>query len=445
MSLGGKVRVGSAISSISAHPKRDDLALFQRVHNKEMTGSPRLADPQELMARLLDPANRADPYPLYERIRSRGPLVMPDANLVVFAGYDACNEVLRNPSSASDRLKSTVAQKAIAQGEPARPFGPPGFLFLDPPDHTRLRKLAQKAFAPKVVKALEPDITAMVAGLLDDIEAAGAFDVIADLAYPLPVAVICRLLGVPIEDEPEFSHASALLARSLDPFITVTGEMPDDFDERLQAGLWLRRYLAGLIEQRRSDPREDLISGLIAAEEDGDQLTADEIVATCNLLLIAGHETTVNLIANAIQAMLQRPQHWAGLGANPGRASAIIEETLRYDPPVQLVGRIAAEQMTVSDVTVPKGDTALLLLAAAQRDPAEFDAPDTFDPDRGSIRHLAFGHGPHFCLGAPLARLEARIALTAITQRFPKARLAGEPVYKPNLTLRGLSTLAVAV
>jgi cytochrome P450 len=231
-----------------------------------MTGAAGVAEAQELLVRLLDPANRANPYPLYGEIRARGPLLLPDGNLAVFSGYADCDEVLRHPSSASDRLKSTVAQRAIAAGEPPRPFGQPGFLFLDPPDHTRLRKLAQKAFAPKVIKALEGDIVELVDVLLDDIAAAGRFDVIADLAYPLPVAVICRLLGVPIEDEPQFGRASALLAQSLDPFATLTGELPDGFQDRLQAGKWLREYLRGLIERRRRDPREDLISGLIAAE-----------------------------------------------------------------------------------------------------------------------------------------------------------------------------------
>jgi cytochrome P450 len=410
-----------------------------------MSGAPGLAEPEELLVRLLDPANRADPYPLYDAIRGRGPLPFPDGNLVVFSGYADCDEVLRHPSSASDRLKSTAAQRAIAAGEPPRPFGQPGFLFLDPPDHTRLRKLAQKAFAPKVIKALEGEIAMLVDALLDQIAEAGRFDVVADLAYPLPVAVICRLLGVPIEDEPEFGRASALLAQSLDPFVTFTGELPDGIQERLQAGKWLREYLRGLIQRRRSDPHGDLISGLIAAEEDGDQLTEDEIVATCNLLLVAGHETTVNLIANGIQAMLTDRRHWTALGAGPQQASAIIEETLRYDPPVQLVGRVAAEEMTIGATTIPKGDNVMLLLAAAHRDPAIFTEPDAFDPGRDAIRHLAFGHGPHFCLGAPLARLEARIAFTALTARFPQARLDGEPVYKPNVTLRGLSTLAVAI
>jgi len=403
------------------------------------------ADPQALLVQLLDPSNRADPYPAYEQIRARGPLLLPEAHLTVFSSFTECDDVLRHPSSASDRMKSTLAQRAIANGEEQRPVGPPGFLFLDPPDHTRLRKLVSKAFVPKVVKALEPDITAMVDEMLDRIEEQGTSDVIADLAHPLPVAVICRLLGVPIEDEPEFSRASALLAQGLDPFITFTGSRLDGFDERMAAAVWLRDYVHALIDQRRTEPRDDLISGLIAAEEDGDQLTEDEIVATCNLLLIAGHETTVNLIANAILAMLRHPTQWTALATDPSRVSAVIEETMRYDPPVQLVGRNAGDDMTIGDTDIVKGDTIMLLLAAAQRDPASIDRPDEFDPDRETIRHLGFGKGPHFCLGAPLARLEASVALSAVTARFPNARLVGEPVYKPNVTLRGMASLAVAL
>ena len=404
------------------------------------------AESQTLLLQLLDPSNRADPYPVYAQIRERGPLQLPDMTLNVFSSFQDCDDVLRHPSSASDRLKSTAAQREIAEGAEARPFGPPGFLFLDPPDHTRLRKLVSKAFAPKVVKALEADITSLVDALLDRVEAvAGPFNVIADLAHPLPVAVICRLLGVPIEDEPQFSRASALLAAALDPVISFTGQAPDSVDEMFQAGLWLRGYLRDLIARRRSDPGDDLMSGLIHVEESGDQLTEEEIVATCNLLLIAGHETTVNLIANAILAMLRLPSQWAALGADPQRVSAVVEETLRYDPPVQLMGRIAADDMTIGELTVPKGDVMMLLLAAAHRDPSAFERPDEFDPDRANIRHLGFGKGPHFCLGAPLARLEAAVALSKVTARFPRAQMAGEPQYKQNLTLRGMASLEVTV
>jgi cytochrome P450 len=403
------------------------------------------ADSQSLLLQLLDPSNRANPYPAYTQIRERGPLQLPEMTLNVFSSFQDCDDVLRHPSSASDRLKSTAAQREIAEGAEARPIGPPGFLFLDPPDHTRLRRLVSKAFAPKVVKALEADITALVDSLLDTVAAAGRFEVINDLAYPLPVAVICRLLGVPIEDEPKFSRASALLAAALDPVISFTGQAPDSFDDMFQAGLWLRGYLRELIARRRSDPGDDLMSGLIHVEESGDQLTEEEIIATCNLLLVAGHETTVNLIANAILAMLRHPAQWSALTADPQRVSAVVEETLRYDPPVQLMGRIAADDMTIGDALVPKGDVMMLLLAAAHHDPAAFDRPDEFDPDRENIRHLGFGKGPHFCLGAPLARLEAAVALSKVTERFPQALLGGEPQYKPNLTLRGMASLEVAI
>ena len=400
--------------------------------------------PQDLLLQLLEPAHRANPYPVYRQLREQATLQLPESNLTVFASFADCDAVLRHPSSCSDRLKSTSAQQAIAAGQPARPFGVPGFLFLDPPDHTRLRRLVSKAFSPKVVKSLEPDIATMVDGLLDEVEEAGRFEAIADLAHPLPVAVICRLLGVPLEDEPLFSAASTLLAQGLDPFIAFTGQT-QGMEERLEAGLWLRGYLRELLAQRRAQPADDLMSGLIAVEESGEQLTEEDIVATCNLLLVAGHETTVNLIANAILAMLRHPQHWAALSRDAGWAPAIIEETLRYDPPVQLVGRVAGDDMTINGVDVPKGDTMMLLLAAAHRDPAVIDRPDEFDPGRAAVRHLAFGLGPHFCLGAPLARLEAAAALTAVTTRFPNARLAAEPIYKPHVTLRGMAGLDVVL
>lgn len=414
---------------------------------------PEQAESQGLLLQLLDPASRADPYPLFARFRGRGSFRLAEGNLAVFATYRDCDEALRHPSSSNDRLKSTAARRQIeeqtrelvAAGAAVPPQTPPGFLFLDPPDHTRLRQLVSKAFAPKVVNALRPDITALIDELLDRIAERGHFDVVEDLAYPLPVAVICRLLGVPLEDEPQFSRVSALLAQSLDPFVAFTGTPSDNLAERMDAGMWLRSYLRGLIERRRSQPGDDLMSRLIAVEESGDQLSAEEIVSTCVLLLVAGHETTVNLIGNAVLAMLREPSQWAALGADAGRAPAVIEETLRYDPPVQMIARTAAADMTVGEVTVPAGDIMMLLTAAAQRDPAEYDRPDVFDPDRTGLRHLGFGRGAHYCLGAPLARLEAGVALSAVTARFPHARLDGIPVYKTNVTLRGLAALRIAV
>jgi cytochrome P450 len=406
------------------------------------------AESHGLLLQLLDPANRADPYRLYSQLRDRGPFRLPEGDVAVFATYRDCDEILRHPLSSSDRTNSAVDRRrtqALSDAGEDPPPGSPGFLFLDPPDHTRLRKLVSKAFAPKVVNALQPDISALVRGLLDRIADQDRFEVVEDFAYPLPVAVICRLLGVPLEDEPQFSRASALLAQALDPFLSFTGTLAEGLHERLQAGTWLREYLQGLIERRRSRPGDDLLSGLIGVEESGDQLAEDEIISTCVLLLVAGHETTVNLVGNAILAMLRQPMQWAALGADATRAPAVIEETLRFDPPVQMVARVAADDMTIGQIEVPARDLMVLLLGAAHRDPTEFDQPDTFDPDRGTLRHLGFGRGLHYCLGAPLARLEAGVALSALTARFPNARLDSEPQYKTNVTLRGLSNLTVAV
>ncbi|UMB69955.1 cytochrome P450 [Mycobacterium paraterrae] len=410
-----------------------------------MSATSSVAGPQELLLRLLDPANRANPYAVYEQFRACGPMFMPDSSLHIFSSFRDCDDALRHPASSVDRQKSKLVQRLAAEGTNTRPQVPPMFLFLDPPDHTRLRKLVSKAFVPKVVNELTGHITGLVDGMLDRVAERGRFEAVDDLAHPLPVNVICRLLGVPIEDDAEFSHASALLAQALDPFFAATGAPADGMDERIAAAQWLRGYLHDLIDQRRARPGDDLMSRLIAVEESGDQLTEDEIASTCMLLLIAGHETTVNLIANAMLAMLREPAQWAALAADPQRAPAVVEETLRYDPPVHLVVRIAAADMTIGDTSVGEGDSLLLLLGAAQHDAAEFDRPDIFDPDRKAFRHLSFGRGLHYCLGAPLARLEATVALSAVTSRFPDARLAGEPVYKPNVTLRGLASLDIAL
>jgi cytochrome P450 len=411
-------------------------------------------DEQHLLARVFAPSDRADPYPHFRSLRESGPWQSSALHLAVFSSFADCDEALRHPMSASDRLKSTLAQRQIEAGEAPRPFGlagivdrrrTPAFLFLDPPDHTRLRKLVSNAYIPRVINELRPVMVEMVDQMMDAIEERGSFDAVADLAYPLAVAVICRLLGVPLEDEAQFGRASALVGQAVDPFLTLAGEEREAFEERMRAGKWLRDYHRQLIESRRSRPTDDLLSALIAAEESGDQLTEDEIISTCNLLLIAGHESTVSLIAHAVLAMLRDRSQWSALGVDPRRAPRVVEETLRYDAPAQMLARIAAEDMTIGDTAVAQGDTMVLVLAAAHRDPAANDRPDVFDPDRKVFRHLAFGHGTHFCIGASLVRLEASIALSAVTARFPNARLADEPIYQPNVTLRGMSSLPVSL
>jgi cytochrome P450 len=408
-----------------------------------MTPSTVPAGPQARFEALFDPAIRADPYPAYRAARQAAPFALPELNMVVFGSYADCDQILRHPDGANDRRKSTPVRKAIAEGADPVDFDTHSFLVLDPPDHTRLRRIVQKAFSPRRIRELQPEITTIVDDLLAKVVDTG--DVVEDLAYPLPVIVICRLLGVPVDDEPRFGHASKLIAQGLDDFLPAGGGVDAGRQERIDAAAWMYDYLRELIHERRSAPRDDLMSALVAAEEAGQHLTEDEIVATCELLFVAGHETTVNLIANAALAMLTHPGQWSAAAENPDRMPAVIEETLRWDPPVQLTDRIAERDMVIGDTVVPAGDSAVLLLGSAHRDPAEYDRPDVFDPDRAAFRHLAFGHGAHFCLGAPLARLEAVTALTALTARFPQAQLAGDPTYRPNVSLRGMSRLPVAL
>ena len=405
------------------------------------------ADPQMLLLQMLDPANRADPYPLFAQIRELGPLLMPESNMTVFSSFADCDEVLRHPDSCSDSMKSSVVQRHLAAGATPPRGNTPGFLFLDPPDHTRLRKLAQQAFAPRVVRALEPDIAAMVDGLLDAMAAAGSADLISDLAYPLPVAVICRLLGVPVEDESQFSSAAALVAQALDPIMSITGAPDPEADARLEAGAWLREYLGELVERRRADPQQDLISALIAAEEDGDQLTADEIVATCNLLLIAGHETTVNLIGGGVLELLRHPDQMDRLRRDPSLVRTAVEELLRYTSPVFLATeRYAREDLELGGVAIPRGGLVFGALGSANRDGAAFADPDRLDVARAENKHLGFGEGIHYCLGAPLARLEARVAIETLLRRSPDLHLAvpAESLrWRRSLILRGLDSLPV--
>ena len=386
-----------------------------------------------------DPDFRIDPYSAYRRLRTEDPVHRSPLGALVLSRYADCVAVLR------DRRWSSDFQNAVQTGfEPdldllgdARPF-----LFLDPPDHTRLRGLVSKAFTPRVVEGLRPRIQEILDDLLDKVAGNGLMELIQDVAYPFPVAVISEMLGVPPDDHKTFKGWSQDLARSLDPEPVPS---PDTLNRLRTALDSFDDYFLRLIAERRKSPREDLLSSLIEAEEKGDRLTEAELLATCRLLLVAGHETTVNLIGNGMLALLRHPDQLRMLRDDLSLAASAVEEVLRYDPPVQLTGRIALEDMEIAGATVPKGHSVVLLLGAANRDPDRFPDPERFDITRNDDNHLAFGFGIHFCIGAPLARLEGQIALGTLVRRFDALELRTEaPEYKENIVLRGLRSLPVA-
>lgn len=395
-----------------------------------------------------DPGTRRDPYPLYQRIVEENPVYKLPIGVWVFARHADCTAVLRDPRSSSDQRNSSFYQQDPALQERVvrerevlgvdRPF-----LFMDPPDHSRLRGLVQKAFTPRVVEALRPRAQQVVDGLLDAAAEKGQIEVVEEFAYPVPIALISEMLGVPADDAERFKDWSRELASSLDPEILT----PDDvLARRFEVMRSFADYFHELIDERRSSPRDDLLSALVHAEEQGDRLTEPELLSTLILLLVAGHETTVNLIANGVLALLRNPGELARFRADHGLARSTVEEVLRYDPPVQLDGRTALEDMEVGGVTIEKGEQSMLVLGAANRDPAVFDEPSRFDITRTDNRHLSFGFGIHHCLGAPLARMEGQIALSTLARRFPGLELLDDdPPYKDNLVLRGLAELKVGL
>jgi cytochrome P450 len=397
--------------------------------------------PRTSLADLADPAVLPDPYPVLAGLREAAPFAQFDGAFVVVGRHADCSAVLRDPNASSERGRSLIAMAGQRRTRER-----PSFLSLDPPDHTRLRRLVSKAFTPRTIAQLEPRIRAVTCDLLAAASGAGQLEVVSQLAYPLPVRIISEMLGVPVEDHPRFAGWSARLAYSLQPGFGVSQEEAQERDEAARlASDEFAAYFRELIAARRARPARDLLSDLIRAEDDGAKLTEDELIATCVLLLVAGHETTVGLISNAILALLRNPDQLATLRADPGLAGPAVEETLRYDAPVQMTGRVVrGGGMKIGDVAAPDGALLLLLLAAAGRDPEVFGDPDRFDIRRGATGHLAFAAGPHFCLGAPLARLEATIVLQAFATRIDLPELDQDALhYKPNLNLRAPAQMIV--
>ncbi|TMR36253.1 cytochrome P450 [Nonomuraea zeae] len=400
-----------------------------------------------LVGKLLDPASRIDPYPVYAEFRARGPVWVEEMSSLVVTGYRDCETLLRDPRLSAERWRFFNPDPSADPYPPDAPASvrQPWFLSLDPPDHTRLRRLVSKAFTARTVARMESSVARLVGELLDQAAGGETFDVLSGLAYPLPMMVICRMLGVPAADERLFHGWSTQLTRLLDGF-SDPGDASGQTPEWVHGSVEMHRYVNELVSDRRKSPlRDDLISELLAAEDGGDVLSHDELVSTIVLLLVAGHETTVNLIANGVLALLRHPGHLAALRADPGLAPAVVEEVLRYDPPVQLTARVAREDVPVGPAKLPAGSLVILLLAAAHRDPEANPDPDRFDPGREQVRHLGFGFGSHFCLGAPLARLEARLALAAFARRVREpALVADPPPYREHINLRGVRELLVA-
>ncbi len=374
---------------------------------------------------------REDPYPLYRYLLAAAPVQRNDLlEAWTVARYSDVLTVLTDARFSADRTSLAPDGYDVAKS----------MLVSDPPDHTRLRNLVQKAFTPRMVEQLRSRIGAIVDDLLETaLRRGGDFDLIEDLAYPLPVIVIAELLGVPPEDHATFREWSATLAASLDPL--VSSELMDRAWSSRNA---LHDYLRGIIAKRRREPHSDLISALVAVEERGDTLLEPELVVMCTLLLIAGHETTVNLIGNGTLALLRHPDQLQRLREDPSLIVTAVEELLRFDPPVQMTGRILLADAELAGQTIPKGDFVLPLLGAANHDPAQFSEPDKLDLSRNPNPHVAFGRGIHFCLGAPLARVEAQIAIGKLVQRCPTLRLNGDPVRRDQITLRGLKSLPVS-
>ncbi len=401
---------------------------------------------QPVLSHLSDPAFYADPYPLYKQLRERDPALLTElrggswfftSHADVAAGLK--HEALSNARAGGfmKMLPAEARDEFIPLAETLSRW----MLFYDPPRHTHIRKLMARAFTQASIESLRARIERITAELLDAVAPAGGMDVIKDLAYELPLRVIIELLGVPMDKRADFMIWSDDIGQILG------GAAPTlELARRAQKSvLDMTDYLREQVKQRRKRPQDDILTALIVAEEDGAALTEDELYAQCVLLLFAGHETTRNLIGNGLLALLRNPEQLAKLRAEPALMKTAVEELLRYDSPVQMVSRVITQDFEYAGRALKKGQFAMLFMGAANRDPAQFTDPDRLDITRKENRHLAFAHGPHLCIGAQLARVEAQIAFSSLLARAPNLRLAADeqPTFAMNLVLRGLRSLRV--
>jgi cytochrome P450 len=392
--------------------------------------------------------DRDDPFPLFAGVRGLGPVhpvTLADGHAAwLVVGYDEARSLLNDARLSKDM------QAAFASGSGVLAEGLPGptfarhMLAVDPPDHTRLRRLVSAAFSTRRIEGLRPHVQTIVDDLLDSVAAQGPdsrVDLVASFAFPLPFTVICELLGVPADER-------APLGRELTTLLAPISS-PDEYARAKQASDAVVEMLSMLVEAKHDTPGDDLVSGLISARDGAERLDQQELLSTIFQLIVAGHDTTASLIGNSVVALLRHPDQLATLRADPDRLPAAVEELLRYDAPVpHSTFRFAVAPVDIGGVTIPAGAQVIINLASANRDAGHYENPEALDLDRADVRHLAFGHGIHFCLGAPLARMEGRLALDTLLHRFPQLRLA-VPMeqlhwgHGDGLVLRGLSELPV--
>jgi cytochrome P450 len=388
------------------------------------------AETSQLLADLTTMVGREDPYPHYARLRRIAPLVRADDGALVVTRYADCAAVVRD-GRLGHMPTEMLAFAGLADWaeHPSLRLLFTSMLTKNPPDHTRLRRLVSSSFTARRVQALRPAVERMVGELLDGMD--GEVDFVAAFAFPLPVNVIGELLGVPAPDRAQFQTLIRDWAQVLE---VITPEVLERADP---AAATVRDYLAGLVEERRRAPQDDLISALVAVEQEGDRLTSDELLTMAALLFAAGFETTTNLLGNGLVALLRHPDQTMG---DPAVA---VEELLRYDSPVQLSSRVAYEDVELGGTTVQAGERVVAYLGAGNRDPERFADPDRLDLSRRDNAPLSFGGGIHYCLGAPLARLEAQIAFPALLRRFPAMSLTAEPERRNSLAIRGFTRVPV--